>query len=239
VILDPSFCASPALQEREQVLNSHAFLLRRTVPPAGVRAAARLWRQVRQGRVPDDLTEAVWALLRDLDEVATFSYDRLVAGERAARSFETLSFSVRAEQEPNPASRITLGHERDALGLRRVELDWQLTGRDKRTVEVMTKALGAELARLQLGRVRLAEWLLDGTAVWSPEMHGGFHHLGTTRMAADPKAGVVDADCRVHGIGNLHIAGGSVFPTGGCANPTLTIVALALRLADHLKAQVA
>jgi len=69
-------------------------------------------------------------------------------------------------------------------------------------------------------------------------MNGGFHHLGTTRMAADPRAGVVDADCRVHGVANLYIAGSSVFPTGGCANPTLTIVALALRLADHLEAQL-
>ena len=70
-------------------------------------------------------------------------------------------------------------------------------------------------------------------------MHGGNHHLGTTRMASDPKAGVVDADCRVHGVANLYIAGSSVFPTGGCANPTLTIVALALRLADYIKARLA
>jgi choline dehydrogenase-like flavoprotein len=66
-------------------------------------------------------------------------------------------------------------------------------------------------------------------------MTGGKHHMGTTRMHVDPKQGVVDPDCRVHGVGNLFIAGSSVFPTGGYANPTLTIVALAIRLADHLK----
>jgi choline dehydrogenase-like flavoprotein len=61
--------------------------------------------------------------------------------------------------------------------------------------------------------------------------------MGTTRMHADPRQGVVDVNCKVHGVDNLYIAGSSVFPTGGYANPTLTLVALALRLADRLKAQ--
>jgi choline dehydrogenase-like flavoprotein len=73
---------------------------------------------------------------------------------------------------------------------------------------------------------------------WSPRMIGGHHHMGTTRMSDDPRTGVVDRDCRVHGMANLFIAGSSVFPTGGSANPTLTIVALALRMADHLREQV-
>ena len=70
-------------------------------------------------------------------------------------------------------------------------------------------------------------------------MHVSWHHMGTTRMAADPALGVVDADCRVHGVANLHLAGSSVFPSTGNANPTFTIVALAVRLADHLKARLA
>jgi choline dehydrogenase-like flavoprotein len=70
---------------------------------------------------------------------------------------------------------------------------------------------------------------------WEEGIIGGPHHMGTTRMAADPRHGVVDADCRVHSIDNLHVAGSSVFTTGGYANPTFTIVALALRLADHLR----
>jgi choline dehydrogenase-like flavoprotein len=102
----------------------------------------------------------------------------------------------------------------------------------------LVKTLGAEVARLNLGRVRLADWLLDGSSALPSDVRGGFHHMGTTRMAADPKDGVVDADCRVHGIENLFVAGSSVFATGGCANPTLTIVALALRLSNHLKARL-
>jgi len=74
---------------------------------------------------------------------------------------------------------------------------------------------------------------------WGLFLEGNFHHLGATRMHTDPAMGVVDADCRVHGVSNLYIAGSSVFPTYGCSNPTLTVVAMALRLADHLKKQLA
>jgi len=76
-----------------------------------------------------------------------------------------------------------------------------------------------------------------GDTGWPASMTGGMHHAGTTRMHDDPREGVVNADCRVHDIANLYVAGSSVFPTMGAANPTLTIVALALRLADHLKLQ--
>jgi hypothetical protein len=74
-----------------------------------------------------------------------------------------------------PRQPVTLARERDALGLRRVQLDWQLTDLDKRTVEVMTRSLGEEVVRLDLGRVRLADWLLDGTPAWPTDMHGGSH----------------------------------------------------------------
>ena len=97
--------------------------------------------------------------------------------------------------------------------------------------------LFAEAYRLRLMR-GLEDWLADPAGGWGDDLQGGYHHMGTTRMADDPKEGVVDRDCRVHGIANLYIAGSSVFPTGGYANPTLTIVALALRMADHLKSRL-
>jgi choline dehydrogenase-like flavoprotein len=84
-----------------------------------------------------------------------------------------------------------------------------------------------------LGRIRVD---IDATTKdWPSGLHGGFHHMGTTRMHQNPEHGVVDADCKVHGIGNLFIAGSSVFPTCGFSNPTLTIVALGIRLAEHVK----
>lgn len=92
----------------------------------------------------------------------------------------------------------------------------------------------SEFARIGLGRTRI-RLNLDSSAEWPSDMSGSRHHLGTARMAGDPRRGVVDADCRVHSVENLFIAGGAVFATAGYANPTLTIVALALRLSDHLR----
>lgn len=136
------------------------------------------------------------------------------------------------EQSPNRASRVTLAEEKDALGLPKTRLDWQLTADDKASLLRNLRALGAEFAAAGLGRLHVALPAGDG---WPADLTGGNHHMGTTRMSADPQDGVVDATCRVHGIANLYVAGSSVFATCGAANPTLTIVALALRLADHLR----
>jgi len=90
--------------------------------------------------------------------------------------------------------------------------------------------------RTGLGRVQLAEWLLDNDdTAWPSFLSGGWHHMGTTRMHADPRKGVVDSECQVHGVGNLYVAGSGVFSTSGAPNPTLTLVALTLRLSDNLK----
>ena len=139
------------------------------------------------------------------------------------------------EQAPNPDSRITLGTETDALGKRKVCVDWRLTPLDMHTYRTAAKLFGGELASACGGTFQLDPWL-DGEASTVPQVHGTAHHLGTTRMSDDPRQGVVDRHCRVHGIDNLHIAGSSVFPTGGWAFPTFTIVALSLRLAEDLRA---
>ncbi|MGE7136600.1 GMC oxidoreductase [Luteibacter sp. NPDC031894] len=136
------------------------------------------------------------------------------------------------EQAPQRDSRILLGEDRDTLGLRRVRVDWRLNDLDRHTWRTTTLIAGERLAAACGGRFEPAAWTL-GEA--SPEVHGTAHHLGTTRMATDPSTGVVDPDGKVHGIANLHIAGSSVFPTGGWAFPTFTIVALSLRLAEQLR----
>ena len=137
------------------------------------------------------------------------------------------------EQAPNPESRVVLGADRDRLGCRRVELHWRMTALDKHTVHRAHELLGEELRRAGVGRLRSALGRVGDP--WPPDLRGARHHMGTTRMHSDPRHGVVDADSRVHGVANLYVVGSSVFPTSGAANPTLTIVALALRLADHLK----
>jgi choline dehydrogenase-like flavoprotein len=145
---------------------------------------------------------------------------------------------TRQEQSPNPDSRITLSNEKDALGMPRAKLNWQLTELDKRSMRTFYQVLGREMGRTGTGRVQIRDWLLAGDKEWPSFVSGGWHHMGTTRMSADPKRGVVDPNCRVHGLANLYIGGASVYPTAGAVNPTLTLVALSLRLADHLKAKV-
>jgi choline dehydrogenase-like flavoprotein len=158
------------------------------------------------------------------------------AASKVPRIFHLMT---RQEQAPNPSSRVTLSAEKDAMGMPRVKLDWQLTELDKRSIRTYYKLLGQEMGRSGVGRVQLRDWLLsDDDRTWPPFISGGRHHMGTTRMHGDPKQGVVDANCRVHGIGNLYVAGSAVYPTSGSANPTLTLVALSLRLSDYLKTRL-
>jgi choline dehydrogenase-like flavoprotein len=142
------------------------------------------------------------------------------------------------EQALNPESRVTLAEARDAFGMRRARLTWDLQEIDYRSAREAALAFAEDLATQGIGRMRLEDWLLGETAP-APEVTGSWHHMGTTRMSADPRAGVVDADCRVHEVANLYVGGSSVFASTGYANPTFTIVQLALRLADHLDATLA
>jgi choline dehydrogenase-like flavoprotein len=136
-----------------------------------------------------------------------------------------------SEQAPNPDSRVTLSEETDALGQRRVKLDWRLEASDIRTIKRAQEIIDDELRSAGLGRLHIE---MQDESLPS-QITGGWHHMGTTRMHNDPTRGVVDAHSRVHGIANLFIAGPSVFPTCGYANPVLTIVALTARLGDHVK----
>jgi choline dehydrogenase-like flavoprotein len=145
------------------------------------------------------------------------------------------------EQAQNRDSRVGLAEARDAFGLRRVALDWRLSDVDIHTMRTAAAAFGTHMAEQGIGRAQIRPWLLAEPAqipgVADDEV-GGKHHMSTTRMAADPRHGVVDADCRVHGVGNLYVGGSSVFASTGHCNPTYTIVQLALRLGDHLAGQL-
>ncbi len=146
---------------------------------------------------------------------------------------------VGGEQEPNPLSRVSLSHQRDEFGQRRAVLDWRLSGAETRSMEMFVHALAQEWERLDLARIDLANVEFQGRERGA---HGGFvdanHHMGTTRMGTDPKVSVVDPQCRVHGYHNLYIGSSAVFPTGGASNPTLTIIALCLRIADDIRSKL-
>jgi choline dehydrogenase-like flavoprotein len=146
------------------------------------------------------------------------------------RRFAAFELLLNLEQAPDPDNRVVLDTDCDRFGLPRPVLHWRWRARDQANLVRLRALVADELERHGLGRVEV-----DADGIPDPNAH---HHMGTTRMHQDPRQGVVDAHGRVHGLSNLYVAGSSLFPTGGFANPTLTIVALALRLADHLEKQL-
>jgi choline dehydrogenase-like flavoprotein len=144
---------------------------------------------------------------------------------------ETLSFMNYAEMEPNPDNRVTLSDQVDAFGMPLPHVTHRLSRRDVDSILALQQSVARELAlqgyngTLETSRETLASEICGDAC----------HYLGTTRMGDDPSSSVVNADQRVHSVDNLYISGGAVFPSSGCANPTMTIVALAIRLADHLR----
>ncbi len=174
--------------------------------------------------------------------------DALLATSGAPTA-EPRAFLVNMEQEPNLASRVRLARKKDALGMPTVHVDWRLT-RDDRVRTFRTARLFAEqVARAGLGRARVVlSGYEAGSAIHTDEqidnaaldfiVGSNMHHMGTARMHRSPRQGVVDEHCRVHDVKNLFIGGSAVFPTTGASPPTMTIVALATRLADHLRTKV-
>jgi len=181
-----------------------------------------------------DIRQDLGSVIRKFPGVATHIARRMVYGRnKPPAPMASIPLICTSEQMPNPDSRIGLGEDLDVFGLRKVVVDWRLTAEDKRGMATGHRLLEAELGRGGFGR--LQSTVPDADGEWPGDMRGDQHHIGTTRMQRHPIMGVVDENCRVHGVANLYVAGCSVFPTGGTFNPTLTIVALALRLADHIK----
>jgi choline dehydrogenase-like flavoprotein len=139
-----------------------------------------------------------------------------------------------SEQAPNLASTVSLTQARDASGLPRLKIDLRYSEIDAASVVAGHEIIDRNLRTAGIGRLEYhvpAE--ARAASVWG-QMTDGYHQIGTIRMAADPKLGVVDADCRVHGTPNLFVASSAVFPTSSQANPTLSIAAFSARLAAHV-----
>ncbi len=228
-MISTALTLAPEVQRRQGLLNP-LFQIHR-VPgaeePDGYVALRDLTKAARRGQVPPGWSDMLGTVAGDLDGAVEGLWGRFMA------EVTKVEVRVHCEVAPNPDSRITLIDDEDALGLPRVRLDWRLQEVDRRTIRRGLAILGEEVGASGLGRLRLHDWVRDDG--FDVPGDGSYHHCGTTRMSDDPKAGVVDRDCRVHGLANLWVAGSSVFPTCGYANPTLSLVALGLRLAERLQ----
>ena len=227
----------PAATLRErQLTNARAPFVEvnRYYASEGIESFHALTWALKRGEVPDDLWRHIGNVATDIDMVAEAVsrkwFDHYLFD--SAEDGGIYVFDSMMEQTPSPDNRITLGRDRDALGMPKVNVDWRVTARDRENFWRVHEIIAREVGRAGLGRVRL---LRDqGERIWDELLNFGHHHMGATRAHRNPARGVVDADLRVHGLANLYVAGSSVFPTGGHIQPTLTIVALAIRLADGL-----
>lgn len=232
---------SEELRRREKLVNVglgfgtvYDEFYTRALESKGIASFRYLLRRFRKGEAPHKLGKHISNLLSDFDDLAVSAYGQIRF--KGDYPIDHVRVGVTIDPAPNRDSRVTLGTEVDLLGQRRVNLDWRLSPIDKYSVRRTLELIGMELGRAGLGRLQIN--IDEGDTTWPEDLVGVSHHMGTTRMHDDPKQGVVDRDCQLHGVHNLFIAGSSVFPTAGSGTPTLMIVALALRLANHIKRQM-
>nr|WP_294514454.1 GMC family oxidoreductase [uncultured Rhodopila sp.] len=249
---------SRKIQEREGLLHCAAYMMEERAPDDPWDALKRLLQGRSEGLVSD-----LAAVVSSPALVAKGVSRRVIESDRvpqairrfgveaigrhfpnfAAREFQTrglphkitgLSIEAISEQRPDPDSRITLSHRCDPLGVPIARVDWRVGSDVGRSLARLGQVIASELPRIGLPTPLLEDWVQQNEPR-APALIDMGHIIGTTRMSPDPKRGVVDPNCQVHGVAGLYVAGSSVFPTAGHANPTLMILSLAIRVADRIK----
>ncbi|WP_088894154.1 FAD-dependent oxidoreductase [Leptolyngbya ohadii] len=209
---------------RTRLQNRHA--------PEDVVARAMFWRDSGEEIKEKSLYQDGLAVVSQSHRIVHGLYRRFVKHRPPILKSRKIHLYCLVEQSPDPNSRVTLAVQKDRLGMPLSRIDWRIGAQEKQTVRRMGQLVKQELRRLRLPELILEDWLIDGADYPFTDRA---HPMGTTRMASNPREGVVDLQCRVHGMEGLYIAGSSVFPTAGHANPTLMVTAMAIRLADWLK----
>lgn len=232
--LFPKVRLSPKAQERHGLLDA-AGVFEHDHDRASLDAARRLLLAARKGKRPPNSAKDVALASRAAPAILRAFYRRNVKGLYSFGGRPShVWLQAWVEQAPKRERRVTLADSRDALGLRQPAVRWSCEPEELKTSRQLTRWISDDLSRLGVARVRELPTMTDDDT-WRASVRDGFHPAGTTRMARNPQEGVVDTELQVHGVHGLFVVGGSVFPTSGYGNPTLTIVALALRLAEHLE----
>jgi choline dehydrogenase-like flavoprotein len=232
-LYDFGLMLSPDIQRKEHLLNCAAFL---SQAPSAYDSWSALKRLVGPGteRCRSRRAKDVAAVIGDLPWLLGNVYRRLARRQGPIHRTNELLLYCLVEQTPDPSSRVTLAEQTDALGMPLLRVDWRIGELERRSVMRLSELVVLELRRSGFEGAFRNNQLLEDTN-WRSQFIDHNHPSGTTRMSDSPKRGVVDRNCKVHEVKGLYIAGSSVFPTAGHANPTLMIVALAIRLADWLK----
>lgn len=253
----PKARLAPEVQRAEALVDVAAQFRYRTRFSEHLDALKMFVRSIQEGGMPASMPESEgWAeklhgadhmrqkvsllsLPKHMAAIAATSFPLAVRYFKDRRSFKPrdaeVSLAIFCEQLPYPASRVRLGDETDELGMRRIEVDWQIDGRELESMRRLALTLKRELEQRGLAEITIDPHLLalDRDA-FVPKIFDAVHQMGTTRIGRSADDGIVDADLKVFGCDNLYLAGACTFPTTGFANPTFTAIALGLRLCDRL-----
>jgi choline dehydrogenase-like flavoprotein len=231
------FALTPEVLQQEGILNARVWF-NSVFPGEGSEGAQALFR-IKQALLRKDQSD--WSLSKDILAMVANPLDTI--GYGYTRLFQPrwlikgVKFQLIVEPEPDPNSRVMLSpSQKDRLGMNRVRVDWRLTSKVQRTFDRTLAILADDMRRSGVAQVELDPPIENRK--WPTDLEGTWHHMGTTRMHDSPKQGVVDRNCKVHGMTNLYVAGSSVFPTAGANFPTITLAALAFRLSDHIAQQL-
>lgn len=253
----PKVRLSPKVQREQGLVDIAAQFRYRTRFSEHLDVLKMFVRSLKEGGMPQSVAEtdrwadklrkgtgtsrrvSILSLPRHVAAVAATSLPLAVRYFKDRRSFKPrdaeVSLAFFCEQLPSAQSRVSLGDDKDELGMRRLKVNWHIDGRELETMRAFALILAEELESRGLAKLKIDPRLLalDRDA-FAPEIFDAVHQMGTTRIGRDAETGFVDHDQKVFGIDNLFIAGACTFPTTGFANPTFTAISMALRLADRL-----
>jgi choline dehydrogenase-like flavoprotein len=230
------FEASSGLRVREGLLATNGYILIDEPAESGASAVRNLLRSIQRGQLKQGIGANVAPMLFGAGDVARlFLYSRF-AGRRAVSKRATLRLTIDVEQAPDPQNRIRVSDQKeDALGIRTAIVDWRINEPERSTAARYSRIIRKYLEYSQMNP---SQWSQSDLEDIVPVMFDTNHAMGGLRMGTDALRSVVDRDLKVHGLDNLHVASCAVFPSGSSSNPTFTMMALTLRLADHLAAQI-
>jgi choline dehydrogenase-like flavoprotein len=234
----PLIVLSERIQAEKQLMRMHGTVIFWMEADSSVSAAKTLFRAVRGKTLPPrgELRHLLGNLLTDPAELFDITYRYYIQKRAGTPKRGRVYLAALCEMAPDPNSRISLSEVRDQLGMRRAKIDWRAGELERRTASEYVRTVAGELERLGIGTYDLKQAaFLDDEKGWVKKAGDNNHHMGTTRMHESDKLGVVDSNCQVHGIDNLYIGSSAVFPSSGSSYPTLTILALCIRVADRLK----
>jgi choline dehydrogenase-like flavoprotein len=219
--------ASPELRARERLLNAMAHVVVVEPEDSGIAAVRTLLRSVQAGRPREAVSANLAPVLRGAGDVARLWFDARFRHRRAVSERAAVLLNIDVEQAPDAGNRVRLSpNETDMLGMPRAVLDWRIGPPE---LDTATRYVPIVREYLRAAGLATLEWEQG-----APAMADTYHMMGGLRMGTDPASSAVDTDLKVHGLANLHAASCAVFPSGSSSNPTFTMVALALRLADRL-----